>query len=70
MDIFDSDITTNSLVVEEEILTQIDGLLLRETVMAYLSSEQYQKGANWIIKNPDRYEQCTPQKLAEVIRSL
>ena len=56
--------------IEAEIITQSEGLLIRETVMAYLNTDQYETCVNWIIKNPDRYEQCTPQKLAEVIRSL
>ena len=55
---------------EVEIVKLLDGYLSRDSVMYYIDQSQYDTFLDWIGANPERYEQCSLAKLAEITRSL
>jgi serine/threonine protein kinase len=63
--------TTNNILSEEvKIVKALDGYLSRNLVISYLSKSQYEKFLNWLENNPERYEQCSLDKLAEITRDM
>ena len=46
------------------------GNLTRNNVFYYLKSDEYQKALTWITANIERYDQFSPELLAQHIHSL
>ena len=65
-ELFDEDDTE----AESEIVKLLKGYLSRDLVISYLDTDQYETFLDWLQENPDRYEQCSLKKLAEITRSL
>ena len=55
---------------EIDIVKALNGYLTRDLVISYLDPDQYEPFLDWLQENPERYEQCSLKKLAEITRSL
>ena len=61
----------NPMVRREPLIVNLlRGYLTRDLVIKYLDPSQYEKFLDWLQANPERYEQCSLSKLAEIARSL
>ena len=59
------------LRAEINIVKDLEGILVRTLVSDYLNNhEECKIGASWIVDNPEKYEQLTPELLAISIRNL
>ena len=58
------------ITVEPIIVGMLNGFLTRDLVIKYLDPSQYEPFLDWLEANPERYEQCSLSKLAEIARSL
>jgi len=56
--------------IESKLVMHLGGYITRETFADLIGEDYYLKGINWILKNPDRYEQLSTANLAKLISSL
>ena len=56
--------------VEPLIVKHLNGYLSRQTVMDFIDYSKYVTFFGWLEDNPERYEQCSLVKIAEIVRSL
>ena len=64
------DIKKMVLEAEVDIVQTLKGVITRNLVCDYLNWYHYEKCMNWIIENPEKYQQNTPESLAKLIKSL
>ena len=55
---------------EKNIVGWTNGNLSRLIVSDFIEPDKYQTFIDWLIENPDRYEQCSISKLTQIINSL
>uniref|UniRef100_A0A6C0KSZ0 Protein kinase domain-containing protein n=1 Tax=viral metagenome TaxID=1070528 RepID=A0A6C0KSZ0_9ZZZZ len=55
---------------ERLIFNCVKGRITRNNVFYFLEKEHYLKGLEWIIQNLERYDQVSPEVMAQIIRSL